>query len=238
MILLLECFFNWNVSCSCIFITMHACLVHIMIWNPDDDRWQELLGRLVSIKERNNTLGPRHKSWRSQLTLQSRTSNLNSEHGSLVKWKGMWSTPGILPHPPKKLVNETIHPKFTRFDSMMLRDHMDSGLKTRWVSRFIAPLRFAYNPSARHIHFWWGDVCIVNGHSEHDQTWHQRQILCWWFRHPANSPVDMVNTSPVVWDFFDQQYYRFALSFNSAIEKIIYFFCWSCEINKLPSMCC
>ena len=23
--------------------------------------------------------------------------------------------------------------------------------------------RFAYNPAARHVHFWWGDVCIVNG---------------------------------------------------------------------------
>lgn len=51
-------FFNWNVSC--IFITMHAWTVHIMIWNPDDEGWQELLGGLVSMNA--TTLGPRHKS--------------------------------------------------------------------------------------------------------------------------------------------------------------------------------
>lgn len=38
------------------------------------------------------------------------------------------------------------------------------------------PPLFAYNPAARHVHFWWGDVCIVNG----DNTMIARRTCARW----------------------------------------------------------
>ena len=216
--------FNWNVSWMCIFITI-LCMdsENIMIWNPDDDRWQEL-GGLVDVAITN--FKPEFKTWQS---------------GEIPwkKCKGMWSTPGILPHPQ---TNWWMKPSIRNS-----RDSIRWWSVTTWIPGWkpggfhvpFAALRFAYNPSARHIHFWWGDVCIVNGHSEHEQTWHQRQIYCWWFRNPANSPVDIWLIHPRLFgissinSILDSHWVLIAL-----LRKIVYFFCWSCEIKKLPSMCC
>jgi len=38
------------------------------------------------------------------------------------------------------------------------------------------PPLFAYNPAARHVHFWWGNVCIVNG----DNTMIARRTCARW----------------------------------------------------------
>ena len=215
---------------------------NIMIWNPDDDGWQEL-GGLVSIFRNATTRpGPRHyrlddRNGRPAIT------NFKPEFKTWKKCKGMWSTPGILPQPPKKwwIMKPSI------------RNSRDS---IRWWS--VTTRIPAWKPGGFHVPYRCSEVCIqpisetypfLVGWCLHCErplgAWPNMTpeadilIYCWWFRNLANSPVD-------IWLIHSR---LFGISsINSTIDshwvsiallrKIVYFFCWSCEIKKLPSMCC
>ena len=207
----------------CKFITMHAWIVKISWFEIQmmtaDKSWVDWFQSFGTQQP-----GPGHVTIVLTIAMdgqQSRTSNPNSKLERNVRGCGLPQV--YFPTPQKMVNNETIHPKFTRFDSMMIRDHKDSGLKTRWVSRPLSLLWGLHTTHQRDISIFGGVMFALwtatRSMTKHDTRGRYTDILLMVQKSGKLTSWYMVNTFPVVWDFFHQQYYRFALSFNSAIEK-------------------